>query len=168
MSAQTPEHQLSEGGGGAASSSVAGKEDADGLASASSGDVTKAGTGSEPKLDGLLGFSDNASKAFFGFVDRYLLDLERFSRFKAKQSSMETVNSAHVKEAAAFLASSPSSQAKKVTRYCETFGGVMVGGGLSELFVLLSTSKPSGIVIGLTFGLIGVGALLIGVFLGRD
>jgi F0F1-type ATP synthase assembly protein I len=168
VSAQTPEHRLADGSSGAADPSIASDKTAGGQASASSEDLTKAGAESESNSNVLLGFSENASKTFFGFVDRYLIDLERLSRFKAKQSSMETVNTAHVKEASAFLASSSSSQAKKVTRYCETFGGVMVGGGLSELFVLLSTSKPSGVVIGVTFGLIGVGALLIGIFLGRD
>jgi hypothetical protein len=116
------------------------------------------------------GFSSNASKAFFVFFNRYLVDLERLSRLKAKQSAMETVNSAHVKEAASFLAASSASpgRARRMIRYCETFGGLMVGGGLSELCALLSTSNPSGRLIGITFGLIGGGALLVGIFLGRE
>jgi hypothetical protein len=123
--------------------------------------------GNENDIDG---FSLNASKAFFVFINRYLVDLERFSRFKAKQSGMETVNSTHVKEAASFLAaaSASSDKSRKINRYCETFGGLMVGGGLSELCSLLATSNPPGDLISITIGLIGVGALLIGIFLGRE
>jgi hypothetical protein len=124
----------------------------------------------EPESDEIDGFSFNASRDFFVFVNRFIVDLERLSRFKARQSAMETVNSAHVKEAASFLASASASPDKprKAVRYCETFGGLMVGGGLSELCVLLATSNPPGSLIGITIGLIGVGALLIGIFLGRE
>jgi hypothetical protein len=99
-------------------------------------------------------------------LNKYLVDLERFSRLKAKQSSVDNVSSQHVREAAAYLSSSRATG--KMSRYCETLGGIFLGAGISELLTLVQANKYSGRLVALTAFLIGVGAVLIGIFLGRD
>jgi hypothetical protein len=116
----------------------------------------------------LPGFSANASKAFFVFHNKYLVDLERMSRFKAKQGSAEIVSAQQVRESAAFLSSLSASRPKKTSRYCETVGGILLGAGISELLILLGSTKTSGKLLAITAILIGVGSGLIGIFLGRD
>jgi hypothetical protein len=119
----------------------------------------------DPKLPG---FSANASKAFFVFHNKYLVDLERMSRFKAKQGSAEIVSAQQVRESAAFLSSLSAARPKKTSRYCETVGGILLGAGISELLILLGSTKTSGKLLTVTAVLIGLGSGLIGIFLGRD
>lgn len=112
------------------------------------------------------GFSASASKLYYTQLDKYIVDLERFSRLKAKQSSVDNVSSHHVKEAAAFLSSSRVTS--RMSRYCETLGGIFLGAGISELLSLMQADKYSGGLVALTAFLIGMGGVLIGIFLGRD
>lgn len=116
--------------------------------------------------DPIPGFSASASKQYVGLVSRYILDLDRFSRFKAKAASVEQVSKQHVTEAGDFLSSSriPS---KKV-RYCETAGGVLLGLGVSELITIVQAKTLSAHLVIVTAGLIAVGGVMIGMFLGRE
>jgi hypothetical protein len=116
--------------------------------------------------DPIPGFSAPASKQYAALVSRYILDLDRFSRFKAKAASVEQVSKQHVTEAGDFLSSSrvPS---KKV-RYCETAGGILLGLGVSELITLVQAKTLSAHLFIVTAALIAVGGVMIGVFLGRE
>jgi hypothetical protein len=117
----------------------------------------------EGKLDG---FSRSASKIYYIHINRYIADLERISRLKAKQSSMDSVSSEHVKEAASFL--STSRVTSRLSRSCETIGGLVLGAGISELITLVQDHNYSAGLVLVTAVLIGGGAAMIGIFLGRD
>lgn len=129
-------------------------------------DATSEGVSGDEEDPPIDGFSTNASRLYYTQLNKYLVDLERFSRLKAKLSSVDGVSSQHVKEAAAFLSSSRVTP--RYSRYCETLGGVFLGAGLSELLSLLQADKFSAGLVMLTALLIGVGGVLIGIFLGRD
>lgn len=114
----------------------------------------------------LPGFSVSATKLFYVQLNKYLVDLERFSRFKGKQASADVVSSQHVREAAIFL--SASRITSRVSRSCETIGGLLLGGGISELITLLQDNRYSAGLVLLTAVLIMTGGAMIGIFLGRD
>lgn len=101
-----------------------------------------------------------------GLVNRYIVDLERFSRFKVKSASVEQVSKPHVAEASDFLSSSriPS----KKLRYCETAGGILLGAGVSELITVVQAKALSVNLVVVTAVLIAVGGVMIGMFLGRE
>jgi len=120
----------------------------------------------EGREEVLPGFSTPASKLFYVQLNKYLVDLERLSRFKAKQGSVDGVSSQHVREAAGFL--SVSRITSRFSRTCETIGGIVLGGGISELITILQDKAYSGRLILLTAFLIAGGAAMIGIFLGRD
>jgi hypothetical protein len=112
------------------------------------------------------GFSPAASTLYAGLVSRYIVDLERFSRFKAKSGSLEGVSKQHVAEAGAFLSS--SRVPPKKLRYCETAGGILLGAGVSELITLMQAKTLSARLVIITVLLIAVGGVMIGMFLGRE
>jgi hypothetical protein len=118
------------------------------------------------RQEALKGFSEAASRLYVDQINIYVIDLERFSRLKAKQGSDDGVSSHHVRDAAAFL--STSRVASKLSRYCETVGGILLGAGVAELIVLVQSKKVPPILIAVTAVLIGVGAAMMGIFLGRD
>jgi hypothetical protein len=127
---------------------------------------TKASTDEGQDEEALPGFSRPASKLFYVQLNKYLVDLERFSRFKAKQGHDDSVSAKHIREAASFL--STSRVVSRFSRSCESIGGIVLGGGISELINLLQDkSYPARLVL-LTAILIAVGAAMIGIFLGRD
>jgi hypothetical protein len=111
-------------------------------------------------------FSSAASDLLYVLVNRYLVDLERLSRWKAKSGALETVSKQHVEQAAFFLSYSRSPSKK--SRYCETAGGVLLGAGIAEMIALAQSPKISPHLLVLTAVLIAVGGVLIGIFLGRD
>lgn len=120
----------------------------------------------QAESEALDGFSDAAYSLYLEQINRYVIDLERFSRLKAKQGVDDAVSSRHVRDAAAFL--STSRVASRLSRYCETVGGLFLGGGISELIILVQTTKPPTVLIALTAVLIGIGAAMVGIFLGRE
>jgi hypothetical protein len=131
------------------------------------GSTTKSRTASSKDLDDPIpGFSNAASGVYFAQVNRYIVDLERFSRFKAKADSLETVSRQHVTQAASFLSSLRA--VSKKSHYCETSGGILLGAGISELITLVQSNKFSGPLVIITAVLIALGGVLIGMFLGRD
>lgn len=118
----------------------------------------------------LPGFSESATKLYYEHFNRYLLDLERFSRFKAKQASADDVSRRHVREAAAFL--SVSQTTSQLTRICKTLGGIFLGAGISQLINLVQNAvqhkQTSLLLVLLTIGLFVVGTAMIAILLARD
>ena len=131
-----------------------------------SGKRTRSPRASYKDTESIEGFSVAASKLYFTLVNRYFVDLERFSRLKARDGSVESVSSQHVKQAATFLSS--ARVISKSPRYCETAGGILLGAGISELIILIQSNKFSAGLVVITSILIGIGAVMIGIFLGRD
>lgn len=120
---------------------------------------------SDPK-EPLPRFSQPASELYYMLVNRYLVDLERLSRFKAKSGSMEVVSKQHVEQAGAFL--SFSRVPSKKSRYCETAGGILLGAGVAELISIVQNNDFTARLVVITAILIAVGGVLIGIFLGRE
>jgi hypothetical protein len=103
-------------------------------------------------------FTKDARKSFVSSLGQFAKDVVDLSRKISRRESSDVVTARHITRAAELLS---VGSASRRGNYMGSIGGVILGAGLAELFVVLAETKPSPLEIGLTFAASIVGVVLL-------
>jgi hypothetical protein len=103
-------------------------------------------------------FTKDASLTFVAAVEQFARDLMDLSKTVSRREAADVVSARQIRRAAELL--SLGSASRRGSRL-GSLGGVFLGAGLAEMFVILSSAQYSDVSIGLSFGasLVGVAFL---------
>ena len=103
-------------------------------------------------------FTKDASLTFVAAVEQFARDLMDLSKTVSRREAADVVSARQIRRAAELLSLGSASRRGS---YLGSLGGVFLGAGLAEMFVILSSAQYSAVSIGLSFGasLVGVAFL---------
>ena len=98
-------------------------------------------------------------------IFEYTAQLITESAKTAKRHKTDTVSASHVEHSSQFLVSSTSN---KVYKHFGTFGGILLGAGISNLLSMITTNQFNVAGIAISVSLTGLGAFLVAFHIARD
>jgi hypothetical protein len=103
-------------------------------------------------------FTEPASKVYIDILEQFARDVVGLSKTIARRSSDDLVTAKHIERAAEVLSEGSASRRGNLFG---SFGGVVLGAGLTQLFVMLSAAKYNTLGVGLSFAACLVGVALL-------
>jgi hypothetical protein len=103
-------------------------------------------------------FTNDARGVYIAAIGQFAKDVVELSKTVSKREAADVVSARQVRRAAELLSVGSASRRGS---YMGSIGGILLGASLAEIFVVLASSKPSSLEIGLTFAASITGVILL-------